>query len=73
VNRTVFLIFSLKIYSRPISTDQLNPLRGVHFPPINLVVYKGSKGIPYLGVGLALQMLSALIPKEYSYPACSHQ
>ena len=33
---------SLKIYSGPISTDELNTLRCVHFPPINLVVYKGS-------------------------------
>ena len=54
---------------RPISTGKLNALRHVHSPPINLVIFEGSITIPHLGVGLALEMLSALIPSGYSYPA----
>ena len=54
---------------RPISTSKLNSLRSVHSSPINPVIYRRSIAIPHLGVGLALEMLSALIPSRYSYPA----
>ena len=54
---------------RPISTGKLSALQHVHFPPINVVIYNGSITIPHLGVGLALEMLSALIPSRYSYSA----
>ena len=37
------IYLSLKIYSRSISTDGLNPLQDLHLPPINLVIYKESK------------------------------
>lgn len=53
---------------RPISTSKLNTSRCVHFSPINPVIYWGSITIPHLGVGLVLEMLSALIPSRSSYP-----
>jgi hypothetical protein len=54
---------------RPISTGSLNALRHVHVPPINVVIFNGSVTIPHLRGGLVLEMLSALIPSRYSYPA----
>ncbi len=58
---------------RPIRTSKLNSLPSVHSSPIYPVFFGGSITIPHLGVGLALEMLSALIPTRYSYPAMPHQ
>lgn len=52
-----------------ISTGQLKALRLFHLQPINLVIFQESITIPYLGAGLALEMLSALIPTACGYPA----
>lgn len=41
----------------------------LHLPPINLVFSQGSQTIPHLGVGFALNMLSALIQTKRGYPA----
>ena len=45
---------------RPISTGQLNTLRCVHLPPINLVVYEGPSGRPHLGGGFPLRCFQRL-------------
>ena len=45
---------------RPISTGQLNTSLCVHFPPINLVVFQGSSGIPYLEGGFPLRCFQRL-------------
>ena len=45
---------------RPISTGKLRPLQVVHLRPINLVVFEGPSGTPYLGGGFPLRCLQRL-------------
>ena len=61
-------IFLCSPQHRSISTSKLSTLRCVHFSPINVVIYNGSITILHLGLGLVLEMLSALIPSGSSYP-----
>ena len=67
--------YDFKEASRPISTDQLNTLLCLHFPPINLLVSKGSSGFPkksgktYLEVGFPLRCFQRLsIPNLATLP-----
>ena len=45
---------------RPISTGKLRALQLVHPRPINLVVFEGPSGTPYLGAGFPLRCLQRL-------------
>ena len=45
---------------RPISTGKLRALQLVHPRPINLVVFEGPSGTPYLGGGFPLRCLQRL-------------
>ena len=46
--------------NRPISTGELNASQRLHFPPINLVVFQGSSGIPHLRGGFPLRCFQRL-------------
>jgi hypothetical protein len=55
---------------RPISTGQLNALRRLHFPPINLVISQGSSGRPHLEGGFTLRCLQRLSFPDVATQRC---